>query len=100
MVSCLTCKKQISGTVMTLIHEEFQRRFGKSYEEMDWMERNHLLIDIWNEVEGKFWSYDGPVTKDEIAGKIPLADYVEIYGEKLGLKPVDGNSAGTPEPAG
>ena len=85
MVSCISCKKQISGTVMTLIHDEFLRRYGDAYEALDWRARNRLLLDIWKELEGKFWSYDGPVTKDELSAKVPVAEYVELYGEKMGL---------------
>jgi len=101
MVSCISCKKQISGTVMTLIHDEFQRRYGDAYEALDWRVRNRLLLDIWKELEGKFWSYDGPVTREELASKMPVADYVEIYGEKLGLVPgtrPDGNKSAEKPP--
>jgi len=96
VVSCLTCKKQISGTVMTLINDEFQRHYGRSYDALDWMERNHLLLDIWKDIEGKFWSYDGPITRDELADKVPIADYVDIYAEKLGLVADDLTATGGP----
>ena len=81
---CMDCKAQIRATVMQFMDKRFKMIEG--YDSLDWKRRNELLFKVWERLEPAFFTFEGPITKDDIEERVNFDSYLELFSREFDLK--------------